>query len=66
MKVTVKERDVEHKTKVEEGSKVEDVLDRVGINMENVLVELDGELVCSQEEVGDRDVLETTSIVSMG
>lgn len=66
MEIKVKEEDVTHKVQIAKDSKVKDVLSKVGINKETVLVEKNGQVVSEEEKVKDGDVINTILVVSMG
>lgn len=66
MEVEVREKDVSHTVELEEDARVEDALEKADINRETVLVEKDGQVVSSQEELQDGDKLKTMLVVSMG
>lgn len=66
MPVKVSWEDEEKSLDVRQGSKVEDVFERIDVNPETVIVEMNGEVVSLEEELcGDED-LRLINVVSGG
>ncbi|MFB6076466.1 MAG: MoaD/ThiS family protein [Candidatus Aenigmatarchaeota archaeon] len=66
MEVKIKFREEESEIEIEEGSIIEDVLERVGINKETVIVKRNGKIIPPEEDVNDKDYLECIRIISGG
>jgi len=66
MKVKVDHEDVESKVEVKEGTRVEKVLEKVNINPETVIVEMEGKIVSLEEELEGGEKLKLVNVVSGG
>ncbi|MFB6088772.1 MAG: MoaD/ThiS family protein [Candidatus Aenigmatarchaeota archaeon] len=66
MEVEIKFKENEREIEVEKNNKIEDVLDKAGINKETVIVKRDGKVIPPEEDVNDGDYLELIRIISGG
>ncbi len=66
VKVVLIPENSEKELEIPEGSKVLDVLKKLGLNRETHVVKLNGEIVVEEESVREGDVLEIIRVVSGG
>jgi len=66
VKVVLIPENSEREREIPEGSKVLDVLKKLGLSRETHVVKLNGEIVVEEESVREGDVLEIIRVVSGG